>query len=92
MEDRLIAVRLMSPHDHDFTHERPDGSTYKKMVRKGREDKIEEIINYQGPLFAKHPDIDLSPVPPLDKYGQTQSWDEYNEQLRCNNSRSKDST
>ena len=85
MDDKLIAVRLMSPHDHDFTHERPDGSTYKVMHRHHKEPAIEEIIDYQGPLYAKHPDLNLPPVPPLDKYGQTQSWDEYN-------SRSKDST
>ena len=58
MEDRLIAVRLMSPHDHDFTHERPDGSTYKVMYRHHKEPVTEEIINYQGPLYAKHPDLD----------------------------------
>ena len=40
------------------------------MVRKGKKDVTEEIINYQGPLFAKHPDLNLPPVPPLDKYGQ----------------------
>ena len=57
MEDRLIAVRLMSPHDHDFTHERPDGSTYKVMYRHHKEPVTEEIINYQGPLYAKHPDL-----------------------------------
>jgi len=85
MADKLIEVRLMTPSDHNFTYERPDGSIYKKMVRKGQEDRIEEIIDYQGPLYAKHPDINLPPVPPLDKYGQTQTWDEYN-------SRSKDST
>ena len=85
MEDKLIEVRLMTPSDHNFTYERPDGSVYKRMVRKGQEDRIEEIIDYQGPLYAKHPDLNLPPVPPLDKHGQTQSWDEYN-------SRSKDST
>ena len=85
MADKLIEVRLMTPSDHNFTYERPDGSIYKKMVRKGQEDRIEEIIDYQGPLYAKHPDLNLPPVPPLDKHGQTQSWDEYN-------SRSKDST
>ena len=72
MEDKLIEVRLMTPSDHNFTYERPDGSIYKRMVRKGREDTIEEIIDYQGPLYAKHPDLDLPPVPPLDKYGQPQ--------------------
>ena len=85
MEDKLIEVRLMTPSDHNFTYERPDGSTYKLMVRKGKKDTIEEIIDYQGPLYAKHPDLNLPPVPPLDKHGQTQTWDEYN-------SRSKDST
>jgi len=55
------------------------------MIRHHKEPVTEEIINYQGPLYAKHPDLDLPPVPPLDKYGQTQSWDEYN-------SRSEDST
>ena len=77
MEDKLIEVRLMTPSDHNFTYERPDGSTYKRMVRKGKEDRIEEIIDYQGPLYAKHPDLNLPPVPPLDKYGQTQTWEEY---------------
>ena len=77
MEDKLIEVRLMTPSDHNFTYERPDGSIYKKMVRKGQEDRIEEIIDYQGPLYAKHPDLNLPPVPPLDKHGQTQSWEEY---------------
>ena len=77
MEDKLVEVRLMTPHDHNFVYERPDGSVYKKMVRKGKEDRIEEIIDYQGPLYAKHPDLNLPPVPPLDKYGQTQTWEEY---------------
>ena len=70
MADKLIEVRLMTPSDHNFVYERPDGSTYKLMVRKGKKDVTEEIINYQGPLFAKHPDLNLPPVPPLDKYGQ----------------------
>ena len=70
MDDKLIEVRLMTPSDHNFTYERPDGSVYKRMVRKGQEDRIEEIIDYQGPLYAKHPDLNLPPVPPLDKYGQ----------------------
>ena len=42
------------------------------MVRKGRGDVVEEVIDYQGPLYAKHPDLDLPPVPPLDKYVHTQ--------------------
>ena len=58
MADKLIEVRLMTPSDHNFIYERPDGSTYKLMVRKGKKDATEEIINYQGPLFAKHPDLD----------------------------------
>ena len=70
MADKLIEVRLMTPSDHNFVYERPDGSTYKLMVRKGKKDTTEEIINYQGPLYAKHPDLNLPPVPPLDKYGQ----------------------
>ena len=69
MEDRLITVRLITPSDHDFIYERPD-KTYKLIVRKGKDDQIEELINYPGPLFAKHPDLNLPPVPPLDKYGQ----------------------
>ena len=72
MADKLIEVRLMTPSDHNFTYERPDGSVYKRLVRKGREDVVEEVIDYQGPLYAKHPDLDLPPVPPLDKYGQPQ--------------------
>ena len=57
MDDKLIEVRLMTPSDHNFTYERPDGSTYKLMVRKGKKDVTEEIINYQGPLYSKHPDL-----------------------------------
>ena len=70
MDDKLIEVRLMTPHDHNFVYERPDGSAYKVMYRKEKEPITEEIINYQGPLFAKHPDLNLPPVPPLDKHGQ----------------------
>ena len=70
MEDRLITVRLITPSDHDFIYERRDKTTYKLMVRKGKDNQIEELINYPGPLFAKHPDLNLPPVPPLDKYGQ----------------------
>ena len=55
--DRLITVRLITPSDHDFIYERPDKTTYKLMVRIGKDDQIEELINYQGPLFAKHPDL-----------------------------------
>ena len=57
MDDKLIEVRLMTPSDHNFTYERPDGSAYKVMYRKEKEPVTEEIINYQGPLFAKHPDL-----------------------------------
>ena len=57
MADKLVEVRLMTPHDHNFVYERPDGSAYKVMFRKGKEPATEEIINYQGPLFAKHPDL-----------------------------------
>jgi hypothetical protein len=68
--DRLITVRLITPSDHDFIYERPDKTTYKLIVRKGKDDQIEELINYPGPLFAKHPDLNLPTPPPLDKYGQ----------------------
>ena len=57
MADKLVEVRMMSPHDHNFVYERPDRSAYKVMYRKGKEPATEEIINYQGPLFAKHPDL-----------------------------------
>ena len=40
MEDRLITVRLITPSDHDFIYERSDQTTYKLMVRKGKEDQI----------------------------------------------------
>ena len=40
MEDRLITVRLITPSDHDFIYERPDKTTYKLMVRKGKDDQI----------------------------------------------------
>ena len=57
MEDKLVEVRLMTPHDHNFVYERPDGSAYKVMYRQEKEPVTEEIINYQAPLFAKHPDL-----------------------------------
>ena len=57
MDDKLVEVRLMTPSDHNFVYERPDGSAYKVMFRKVKEPTTEEIINYQGPLFAKHPDL-----------------------------------
>ena len=57
MDDKLVEVRLMTPHDHNFVYERPDGSAYKVMYRKEKEPVTEEIINYQCPLFAKHPDL-----------------------------------
>ena len=57
MEDRLVNVRLMTPHDHDFIYERPDKSAYKVMYRHEKEPTTEEIINYPGPLYAKHPDL-----------------------------------
>ncbi len=76
--DRLITVRLITSHDTDFIYERPDKTCFKVMVRKGKDDQVEELINYPGPLFAPHPDLNLPPVPPLDKYGQTQTWEEYN--------------
>ena len=53
----LIEVKLHSPHDHDFKYKRPDGSMYKVIERKGKEPFIEEVINYDGPLYSKHPDI-----------------------------------
>ena len=68
--DRLITVRLITPSDHDFIYERPDKTTYKLIVRKGKDDQIEELIKYPRPLFAKHPDLNLPTPPPLDKYGQ----------------------
>ena len=53
----LIEVKLHTPHDHDFKYKRPDGSMYKVIERKGKEPFIEEVINYDGPLYSKHPDI-----------------------------------
>ena len=58
MADKLVEVRMMTPSDHNFVYERPDRSAYKVMYRKGKEPVTEEINNYQGPLFAKHPDLD----------------------------------
>ncbi len=55
--DDLIEVKLHSPHDHDFKYKRPDGSMYKIIERKDKEPFIEEVINYEGPLYSKHPDI-----------------------------------
>jgi len=53
----LIEVKLHSSHDHDFKYRRPDGSVYKVIERKDKKPMIEEVINYDGPLYSKHPDI-----------------------------------
>jgi len=53
----LIEVKLYSSHDHDFKYKRPDGSMYKVMFRHNKEPVTEEVINYEGPLYSKHPDI-----------------------------------
>ena len=53
MADKLIEVRLMTPQDHNYIYERPDGSAYKVMYRKEKEPVTEEIINYPGPLFGR---------------------------------------
>ena len=45
MEDRLVNVRIMTPHDHDFIYERPDKSAYKVMYRQHKDPTTEEIIN-----------------------------------------------
>ena len=77
MDDKLIEVRLMTPSDHNFTYERPDGSTYKLMVRKGKEDVTEETHGEilvriadekrrfqhlaKNPLFSRVPEEGLEP-------------------------------
>ena len=67
MDDKLVEVTLMTTHDHNFVYERPDGSSYKVMYRKEKEPVTEEIINYQGPLYAKHPDLNGSKNRPTNK-------------------------
>ena len=37
VEDKVTKVRLYSPSDHDFHHERPDGTSYIVEVRKGKD-------------------------------------------------------
>ena len=53
----LIEVKLHTPHDHDFKYKRPDGSMYKVMFRHNKEPVTEEVIDYEGPLYSKHPHL-----------------------------------
>ena len=55
--DQLIEVKLLNPHDHNFKYKRPDGSMYKVLIRHNKEPVTEEVINYDGPLYSKHPDL-----------------------------------
>ena len=55
--DQLIEVKLLNPHDHNFKYKRPDGSMYKVLIRHNKEPVTEEVIDYDGPLYSKHPDI-----------------------------------
>ena len=55
--DQLIEVKLLNPHDHNFKYKRPDGSMYKVLIRHNKEPVTEEVTNYDGPLYSKHPDI-----------------------------------
>ncbi len=55
--DQLIEVKLLNPHDHNFKYKRPDGSMYKVLIRHNKEPVTEEVIDYDGPLYSKHPDL-----------------------------------
>ncbi len=55
--DQLIEVKLLNPHDHNFKYKRPDGSMYKVLIRHNKEPVTEEVVNYDGPLYSKHPDL-----------------------------------
>ena len=55
--DQLIEVKLLNPHDHNFKYKRPDGSMYKVLIRHNKEPVTEEVTNYDGPLYSKHPDL-----------------------------------
>ena len=65
MNDKVVELKLFSPHDCDFTHMRPDGTTYIAEVRKDKPtnvytpEKQLDIFegNYEGPLYSKHPDL-----------------------------------
>jgi len=56
-DDQLIEVKLFDPHNHNFKYKRPDGSMYKVMFRHDKDPVQEEIINYDGPLYSKHPEL-----------------------------------
>ena len=55
--DQLIEVKLLNPQDHNFKYKRPDGSMYKVLIRRNKEPVTEEVIDYDGPLYSKHPDL-----------------------------------
>jgi hypothetical protein len=55
--DTLIEVRILTPHDHNFKYKRPDGSMYKVMFRSDKDPVTEEVVDYEGPLYSKHPHL-----------------------------------
>ena len=55
--DILVEVRILTPHDHNFKYKRPDGSMYKVMFRSDEEPVTEEVVDYDGPLYSKHPHL-----------------------------------
>ena len=37
-EDKIVEMLLLSPHEGDFTYQRPDSTTYVRRVRKKQKD------------------------------------------------------
>jgi hypothetical protein len=37
-KDKIVEMKLLSPHEGDFTYRRPDSTTYVVVKRKGKED------------------------------------------------------
>tara|TARA_R100000781_G_C4001129_1_gene100343 strand:- start:186 stop:359 length:174 start_codon:yes stop_codon:yes gene_type:complete len=37
-EDKIVEMLLLSPHEGDFTYQRPDSTTYVRRIRKKKKD------------------------------------------------------
>ena len=50
MQDKVVLCRMYNPHDHDFHHQRDDGSIYVIEIRKGKDNycyDLEHQIEFQ---------------------------------------------
>jgi len=75
MPDKLTAVYLYNPHDHDFIYKREDNSFYAIRVEKGEDNRTLELGKEWKGSLDRHPVmIDNNPASEpskLNKWGQT---------------------